>query len=145
MNSQRCKNDKVDPFKNGTCVAVALTDDTSAADREFIENNPEAMTDAQIAELFRGGNTPKATSALAEKLGEISNPITLARIYDAGVKADLPLSKVGLIQIRIAEVTGITEGGRVMIPVTNEFDTPEIYGDESSIRARAGVAGATVG
>lgn len=145
LNSQRCINDQADPFKNGTCVPIELTEKTPAQDRAFIESNPELISDEEIAALVKGGKTAKADGALAEKLEAISNPITLVRILTAATAADVALSKMNLIQMRIAEVTGITEGGRIMIPVTNELDSPEIYGDESTIRGRNGVAGITVG
>lgn len=147
LNSQKSASVAVDPFMNGGCVMVALTDETPAHERAAIESNPQSMNDDQIAALFkpaRGVSKAALAEALETKLGLITNATTLARIFDAAKAADVSLSMVSMIQVRIAEVTGITEGGRVMIPVFNELDSPEIYGQDVQAGSR-GIAEVTVG
>lgn len=126
LNSDKIRDPKKDPFKNGNLINLRLTDETPPADREEIENNPAALSDDQISALF---STKKGTEQLAELLQQIENPVVLDRVLRLAEGADLPTSKIKMIEARIDEVDPAKVGERTIVPAANELDTPEIYDD----------------
>lgn len=127
LNSDKVRDPKRDPFRNGTCIPVRLTEETPVKDREAIESNPATLTDEQIIALF---STKKGNSeALIELLAAVDNPVVLRRISDLAESADLPPSKTGPIKSRLEEISPATAGERVMVPAANEVDSADLYGD----------------
>ena len=134
LNSDPIRDPKKDPFKNGTCIPLRLTDETPAEDREQIESNPASLTDEQIIALF---STKKGQEdRLPEMLASIDNPTVLERIADLAVQADLPPSKTGPIKARLEEIDPGVAGERVLVPAANEIDSADIYGDTAPPASR---------
>jgi hypothetical protein len=125
-NQQLVRSPENDPFLNGTCVPLALSEDTTAADRARFEANPVSLTDEEIVALFHGD-----AGELSERLAAISNPVVLGRFKSLAEAADLPMSKISVIQARLEEVDPTTRREPVAIPATgvNDPNVAGIYGD----------------
>lgn len=127
LNSDPIRDEAKDPFRNGSCIPLRLTEETSPGDRAAIESNPATLTDEQIVALF--SNKANASEKLAKALESIDNPIVLQRIMSLADAADLPPSKTGPIKARLEEIDPGVIGERVLVPAANEVDSADIYGD----------------
>lgn len=127
LNSDPIRDPKKDPFRNGTCIPLRLTEETSPADRAAIESNPVMLTDDQIIALF--SNKKGSAEQLVETLGSIENPVVLTRFLSLATEADLPASRIAAIRARLEDVDPGVAGERTLVPAANEVDSPDIYGD----------------
>jgi hypothetical protein len=127
LNSDKVKDPARDPFRNGTCVPVRLTEETPSRDREAIESNPTLLTDDQIIALF--SNRKGSAETLVDTLAKIDNPVVLERILNLANDADLPGSRISAIKSRLEDVNPGVAGERTLIAAANEVDSADIYGD----------------
>lgn len=130
FNSDASASKDMDPFQNGTCVPVRLTEQTSPEDRQLIEQNTATLTDEQIVELL-GQHTNK----LPKTLAAITNAVTLGRVLEIAQQQDVTNSKIVHIKARINEVAPdlLVEGAQrhriETLPGEDEPDAVDVRGE----------------
>lgn len=75
LNQNACANAKLDMFTNGTLEAVSLLDDEP--DTPKLRNNPNMLDEREIPRLYR-----LRGEAFTERIAQISNPATIARLLE---------------------------------------------------------------
>jgi hypothetical protein len=98
MNSTASATPELDPWTNGTLVLVQGVD--GEPDAELVAANPVAMTDDAVRELLDSHH-----KTFEKRLGDLSNPITLARILEIGTEDGVSIKRIEQIRARLAEVT----------------------------------------
>lgn len=94
LYQERVADDSLDVFQNGMCVPVRLIE--TAEDVEAIRNNPNHMTESDMAGLFK----LKTVAAFTEKVSTITNPITLNRLLEIATsdETDASHKQVQIVQ-----------------------------------------------
>jgi uncharacterized coiled-coil protein SlyX len=86
-----------DPWTNGLLTNLSIAED--AEDVEKIRTSPHQLTDDDMRNLFAG-----AISELRAKVAEISNPVTLKRLWEVGVANAAKPAKAAVVEARVREV-----------------------------------------
>lgn len=140
LNSDKSYSDAVDPFRNGQCIPVSLSDMTPDADRERIAANPAILDDAAIDRLLR-----QEPTKLAKALDALSTPMTLVRIHERAEQLDVATSKVAAIRARIEQVDPASLGkGTEPIPIAAVAERGVVSVD-AAMKAAVGDDAITVG
>lgn len=100
LNQERCANEELDPFANGTFAPVRLID--GEEDAKALADNPNVMSDSAMDDLF---SAKGATPAFIERVNSISNPVTLNRMLAVANERDASVKQVDAIRARLEQVS----------------------------------------
>lgn len=117
FNMEHAANETLDNFRNGSLVPVRLVD---AEDAAVISQNPNLLAEDDLRKMV------KTKRGFADKVSEISNYTTLARLKQIAVEEDATIKQVQAIDQRMQAVQGEgpTERQQTALPRTSGAVTP---------------------
>lgn len=102
LNQEQCASDELDSFQNGILTPLRLIE--AAEDVEAIRDNPNHMSEDDMADLFKS----KGLKAFQDKVESVTNPIALTRMVEIA-KAEEVNATVRQVQILEARLADISE------------------------------------
>lgn len=96
INQEICASEDNDVFRNGMLVPVRLINDE---DKEEFANNPNVMTEEEMAKLAKGH-----AGSFANRLAEVSNVILVRRWLEVAKESDASFKRVQALEGRLAQL-----------------------------------------
>lgn len=96
-NQELAATPEMDFFQNGYLRPVKLLEDQE--DTEVLQANVNAMSEAQLRELFT-----ERIRAFSAKIAEVSNPIILERLLELASSTDATVKQVEVVKQRLEEL-----------------------------------------
>lgn len=105
INQEMAAEPHLDPFQNGMLIPVQLVE--SAEDFEELQDNPNHLTETDMAGLL---DKPGDIEALSAALDKVNNPTTIVRLLAiAEGRDETTLKQVNLIRERLQQVQKQTD------------------------------------
>lgn len=103
LNSDRAATEGLDVFRNGVLTPVRLLDGVEDPAYQEIASNPNMLGESDLRDMYG-----LHWKTFEKKLAEISNPMTLERLYAIGEEDDtkVTVNQHKAVQARLDEVRG---------------------------------------